>query len=148
MDDRILVEWDDRYLVGIPLVDEQHKELITMTNTLYRGCLEGDAKAKIYFMQTIHGTVDYVKYHFSAEEKILESVNYPDIAEHKREHEGFIRQIFEQVKSFEGGRKFVPNDFVRYLKDWILAHIALTDKKYAEYIHHLQKQGKLSNLGF
>ena len=148
MDAKILVEWDDRYLVGIPLVDEQHKELITMTNTLYRGCLEGDAKAKIYFMQTIHGTVDYVKHHFSAEEKILESVNYPDIGEHKREHEGFIRQIFEQVKSFEGGKKFVPNDFVRYLKDWILAHIALTDKKYAEYIHHLQKQGKLSNLGF
>ncbi|MDR0723146.1 MAG: bacteriohemerythrin [Treponema sp.] len=143
MDDRILVEWDDRYLVGIPLVDEQHKELITMTNTLYQGCLEGDAKAKIYFMQAIHSTVDYVKYHFSAEEKILERINYPDIGEHKREHEGFIRHIFEQVKSFEGGRKFVPNDFVRYLKDWILAHIALSDKKYAQYIINLKKQGLL-----
>ncbi|MDR2397941.1 MAG: bacteriohemerythrin [Spirochaetaceae bacterium] len=148
MDDRILVEWDDRYLVDIPVIDEQHKELIRMTNTLYQGCLQGDVKAKVYFMETVHGTVDYVKYHFSAEEKILESVQYPGIGEHKKEHEGFIRQIFEQVKSFEGGRKFVPNDFVRYLKDWILAHIALTDKKYAEYIHHLQKQGKLTTLNF
>ncbi|MDR1985631.1 MAG: bacteriohemerythrin [Treponema sp.] len=142
MNDRILVEWDDRYLVGIPLIDEQHKELITMTNTLYQGCLEGDAKA-VYFMETIHGTVDYVKYHFSAEEKLLESVNYPDIGEHKKEHEGFIRQIFEEVKGFQGGKQFVPNDFVRYLKDWILAHIALTDKKYAKYILNLKKQGLL-----
>ncbi|MDR2394598.1 MAG: bacteriohemerythrin [Treponema sp.] len=144
MNDRILVEWDDRYLVSIPRIDEQHKKLITMTNTLYQGCLEGDAKARIYFMQAIHGTVDYVKYHFSAEEKILESINYPDIGDHKREHEGFIRHIFEEVKSFESGKKFVPNDFVRYLKDWILAHIALTDKKYAQYILNLKKERRLT----
>ncbi|MDR1301418.1 MAG: bacteriohemerythrin [Treponema sp.] len=142
MNERILVEWDDRYLVGISFIDEQHKELINLTNMLYAGCLEGNATA--YFMQTIHGTVDYVKYHFSAEEKLLESVNYPDIVNHKREHEGFVKNIFEQVKSFEAGKKFVPNEFVRYLKDWILTHIALTDKKYAQYILNLKKQGRLT----
>jgi hemerythrin len=145
MDEKILVEWDDRYSVGIPLIDEQHKELVNMTNALYGGCLAGDEAAQAYFMETIHGTVDYVKYHFAAEEKILENVRYPELAEHKRAHEGFVKQIFEDVKSFQGGKKFVPNVFVRYLKDWILTHIALQDKKYAEYILNLKRQGALNH---
>jgi hemerythrin len=145
MEDKILVEWDERYSVGIPLVDDQHKELVNMTNTLYEGCLAGDEAARAYFLQAIHGTVEYVKYHFAAEEKILENVNYPDILEHKRAHEGFVKNIFEDVKSFQTGKKFVPNVFVRYLKDWILTHIAVEDKRYAEYILNLKKQGLLES---
>jgi hemerythrin len=141
--DNILVEWDDRYSMGIPVIDDQHKKLIDLTNKLYAGCLAGDEKAQAYFMETVHGTVDYVKYHFSAEEKILEKVKYPALAEHKKSHEGFVKQVFNDVKSFEGGKKFVPNEFVRYLKDWILTHIAVEDKQYSKYIMDLKKRGIL-----
>jgi hemerythrin len=143
MPDDILVEWENRYSLGIPPIDEQHKKLVEMTNDLYRGCLQGDDAARRYFMDAVHGVVDYVKYHFTAEERILENIKYPDIVEHKREHEGFVKKIFEDVKSFEEGKKFVPNVFVRYLKDWILTHIAVQDKKYAEYIIKLKKRGAL-----
>jgi hemerythrin len=142
---KILVEWDDRYAIGIPLIDDQHKELIELTNTLYAGCLAGDEAARVYFMEAVHGVVDYVKYHFSAEEKILEKIDYPFLMEHKRAHEGFVKQVFDDVKSFEGGKKFVPNVFVRFLKDWILTHIAVEDKRYAEYIMNLKRQGALGH---
>ncbi|WP_010260937.1 bacteriohemerythrin [Treponema primitia] len=141
----VLVEWDDRYSVGIPLIDDQHKELIRLTNELYKGCLAGDEAAHDYFMSAVKGTVDYVKYHFSAEEKLLENAKYPEIADHKRQHEGFIKQILGDVQSYQGGKKFVPNVFVRYLKDWILSHIAVMDKKYAAYILGLKKQGALTS---
>jgi hemerythrin len=114
-----------------------------MTNDLYKGCLQGDDAARAYFMKAVHGMVDYVKYHFAAEEQILGNIKYPDLAEHKREHEGFVKKVFEEVKSFEQGKKFIPNVFVRYLKDWILTHIAVQDKKYAEYIINLKKRGVL-----
>ncbi|MDR2404384.1 MAG: bacteriohemerythrin [Spirochaetaceae bacterium] len=142
-DSKILVAWDDRYSVGIRLIDEQHKELVNLTNALYAGCLAGDEAAQKYFLETIHGTVDYVKYHFAAEEKILKNIKYPSIGDHKKQHEGFVKQIFDDVKSFEEGKKFVPNVFVRYLKDWILTHIAVVDRKYAEYILNLKKKGLL-----
>jgi hemerythrin len=144
MEDNILVEWDARYSVGIQLIDDQHKELVNMTNTLYAGCLAGDEAARAYFLEAIHGTVDYVKYHFAAEEKILENVKYPNIFDHKRAHESFVKKIFEDVKSFQSGKKFIPNVFVRYLKDWILTHIAVEDKKYAEYILNLKRKGALA----
>ncbi|MDR3343488.1 MAG: bacteriohemerythrin [Treponema sp.] len=139
----VLVEWDDRYSVNIPFIDDQHKELIKMTNTLYAGCLQGDETARIYFKETIRSAVDYVKYHFAAEEQILEKINYPELAEHKRQHESFVKKVLADVQGFESGKSFVPNVFVRYLKDWVLTHIAMTDKRYSEYIQNLKKQAAL-----
>jgi hemerythrin len=143
MERDILVEWDGKYSVGIDMIDTQHKKLIDLTNTLYEGCLAGEEEAKRYFQKTIQGTVDYVKYHFSAEEKLMEHFGYPDIINHKSQHASFIMKILEDVKSFQSGKKFVPNAFVRYLKDWILSHIAVMDRHYADYILH-QARGKAS----
>jgi hemerythrin len=143
----ILVKWDDKYSVGIPLIDEQHKELIRLTNDLYQGCLEGDDAARDYFFSAVRGAMDYVKHHFSAEEKIMENVQYPNLAEHKKQHEDFVLKMVEDVKSFQGGKKFVPNNFVRFLKDWILSHIAIADARYASYIMDLKKRGKLEIRG-
>jgi hemerythrin len=141
----LLVEWDNRYSIGIPFIDDQHKELVRLTNELYQGCLKGDEAAKAFFAKTVKGTVDYVKYHFSAEEKLLENVKYPELPNHKKFHEAFVKQLLDNVRSFQEGKKFVPNVFVRFLRDWILSHIAVEDKKYAAYIFNLKKQGALNS---
>jgi len=54
------------------------------------------------------------------------------------------REIIESVKEYEYGKKFVPNQFVRTLRDWILSHIAHYDKLYAAYIATQIKNGLLS----
>ncbi|MDR0525304.1 MAG: bacteriohemerythrin [Spirochaetaceae bacterium] len=135
------IAWEDRYALGIPAVDEQHQELLNLTNELYEACRLGDEAAGKLFKDTIRRTVDYVKKHFSAEEQILERIAYPELASHKLEHEAFVKKVLEEVKNFEGGKTFVPNQFVRFLRDWILAHIAVSDKKYAEYILKRKKEG-------
>jgi hemerythrin len=146
MENRNIVEWSNRYSVGIPLIDEQHQKLISITNTLYLGCLKGDEKARAYFMQAIHEAVDYVRYHFSAEEKLMERIDYPDLVNHKKQHDEFVKEILLEVQAFEDGKKFVPNIFVRYLRDWVLTHIAISDKHYADYLMALKKHGTLFKL--
>ncbi|MDR3192036.1 MAG: bacteriohemerythrin [Treponema sp.] len=137
------IKWEERYSMNIPFIDDQHKELVRLTNELYQGCLMGDDVARDYFMKTVKGVVDYVGKHFSAEEKMLENINYPGLGAHKKQHEEFVKKILEDVKSFQDGKKFVPNEFVRYLRDWILSHIAVEDKLYADYIFNLKKKGLL-----
>ena len=141
-----LVEWDNRYSVGIPLIDEQHKELIRQTNDLYAACLKSEEEARDFFKMVIRSMVDYVGVHFSTEEKMMEKIKYPDLAEHKKQHEDFVKKVLENLQDFEDGKKFIPNNFVRFLKDWILAHIAVSDKKYSIYIFDLKKQGALKEL--
>jgi hemerythrin len=145
MDDR-LVEWSSKFSVGMRLIDDQHKELFTLTNALFKGCLTDAETAKAYFMGSIQGAVEYVKYHFAAEEKLLENIQYPLLECHRRQHRGFVLKILEDVKSFQAGKHFVPNTFVRYLQDWILSHIAVMDKRYAEYIENYKQNNPMDAL--
>ncbi|MDR0723221.1 MAG: bacteriohemerythrin [Treponema sp.] len=146
MEKEIFVVWEDRYSVGIPSIDEQHKELLVLTNKLYDACREGEEKARVYFKEVIRNAVDYVQFHFTSEERIMERINFPELATHKVQHTTFVKQVLAEVKNFENGKTFVPNNFVRFLRDWILTHIAMSDIKYADYIHTLKKQGALQSL--
>lgn len=129
-----LVDWDERYSVGVRIIDDQHRSLVKMTNELYRGCMQGEAEARAYFGTAIKGAVDYVKEHFATEERLLLDAGYPDFLSHKRQHEDFVRTIIGEVKNFQEGRKFVPNHFARYLRDWTLEHIAVTDRQYKDHL--------------
>ncbi|MDR2746494.1 MAG: bacteriohemerythrin [Treponema sp.] len=139
------VEWDDRYTTGIQLLDDQHKELIRFTDELFNNCNTGDAQAQESFKKTAHAAVEYVKKHFSAEEKMFENINYPLAAEHKKQHEAFVKRVLEDVRKFEEGGNFVPLAFARFLREWILTHIAVHDKQYAEFIKNLKRRGLLNS---
>jgi hemerythrin len=139
----LFIEWDRRYSVGIPKIDEQHKELVRLTNELYDSCMGDDEEMTARFKSTLSSLVHYVSEHFGAEERLLQRVNYPHYLDHKREHEGFVRKMLDYAKLFRDGKSFVPNNFVRFLKDWILSHIAVSDKQYSEYLLSLKKHGQI-----
>jgi hemerythrin len=140
-----LVVWDEKYATGIPLIDSQHKELISLTNELFRACLDGEAAVKDVFKETMERMVKYVRFHFGAEQELLQRVKYPDYAEHKKQHDSLVLQILESVKEYNEGKKLVANQFVRTLRDWILGHIALYDRQYAAYIANQLKSGLISD---
>ena len=138
-----LVTWDERYMVGIPLIDEQHKELVLLTNQLYRACFNGNEAT--VFPETMSRMVEYVRFHFGAELELLKRINYPDYSTHKNQHDTLVLKILEAVQEYKPGRKFVPNHFARTLKDWIFSHIAIYDKIYAAYVADQIKKGLLSH---
>jgi hemerythrin len=132
------IAWEDRYLVGVPVIDTQHKKLITITNDLYDACKFDDNAARGQFRLAVQATVEYTKYHFSTEEQIMEKFSYPVFSAHRKEHADFVQEVLTNVQIFEEGKKFVPNSFVRFLRDWILSHIALTDRKLGEFLVQYQ----------
>ncbi|MDR0569553.1 MAG: bacteriohemerythrin [Spirochaetaceae bacterium] len=145
MGDNVFVKWDERYAVGIALIDEQHKQLIDLTDSLYAACRQGGTFVRNHFGEVLRATVDYVAFHFSTEEKIMERIRYPDFLAHKREHENFVKKILEDRKNFEEGKNFVPYGFTHFLKEWILSHIAVSDKLFVAYIQRRKKSGVLNS---
>lgn len=140
-----IVAWDPKYETGIALIDEQHKELVSLTNALYHACLSGSETARAAFKETMSRMVNYVRFHFATEQKLLERIRYPNYADHKKKHDDLVKSVLEAVKEYNEGQKFVPNHFVRTLKDWIFGHIAIDDKAYAAYAETQKKKGLLSD---
>jgi hemerythrin len=144
-DNTDMVVWEEKYAIGIHLIDSQHKELFSLTNELFRACMSEEDTLEIVFKETMERMVAYVRFHFGAEQELLQRVKYPDYHEHVKQHETLIREILESVKEYNYGKKFVPNQFVRILRDWILSHIAHYDKLYAAYIAAQKKNGLLND---
>ena len=146
MENNNIVAWNNSYSVGINLIDDQHRELIKLTNKLYHSCMLSRDNSRAVFMQTIRGAVDYIGYHFSTEEKVMERVGYPDFLVHRVEHADFVKTVLREVDDFQSGKKYVPQNFVYFLRDWVLTHIAVSDKKMGTYLVNLKKQGSLQNM--
>jgi hemerythrin len=145
MEKNSIVEWNDRYAIGIQQIDDQHKVLLRLINNLYLDCFNEDEGANKRFALAVYGLVNYIKYHFAGEEQILSRIKYPDYAAHKRQHDEFIRELLEQIEEFERLRTVSPKNFVRYIRDWLVTHITLIDKKYVTYIHFIN--GQINNAG-
>ena len=137
------VDWEDRFSIGVPLVDNQHRHLISMTNELHSACQLSEYYAKEQFVKTVREAVNYVKYHFSTEEQIMEKTAYPGLVDHKRIHTEFAQEVLKNALYYEEGKKFIPNQFVRFLRDWILTHVAFVDSSLGDYLMELQDIGKL-----
>jgi hemerythrin-like metal-binding protein len=133
-----LVAWSDDFLVNNETIDAQHKELVRMANEFYAGVQMGGVMAKVFFMKTIQGAVLYVKTHFSTEENLMQQAGYPDLEMHKKQHEHFVGEVTAQIAILESEDNPDPAAFVKYLMDWVLQHIAESDKKYMPYIAGLK----------
>jgi hemerythrin len=144
MPENTLIQWSDVLKTGIEEIDGQHKQLVDLTNELYRSCLDGFDTQNV-FKDIMGRMVEYVKFHFSAEMVILERIKFPESADHKKQHDELIVKILDAAKDSKDGTKFVPNNFVRTLKDWIVGHIAVYDKAYALFIADQRRKGLLSD---
>jgi len=146
MREKAVVQWQNSYSVNIRLIDEQHMELIKLTNKLFASCMLDRQRSISTFLDIIHSAVDYTGYHFSTEEKIMERINFPEFSLHKKEHKTFVQEVFNKVEDFKSGKIHVPLSFVYFLRDWVLRHIAVCDKKLGSYILYLKQTGELQKM--
>ena len=140
-----LVSWSDKLTVDIEIIDMQHKELVNLTNELYRACLITDPTLTAVFKETMSRLVDYVRFHFTTEIEIMERINFPNTQSHKMQHDQLIMQILKAVHDYNRGKKFIPNQFVRTLKDWIFSHVAIYDQEYATFVRTQKNRGLLTD---
>jgi len=143
-DNREIVVWCDKYMTGIAQIDEQHHHLVNLANQLYAACFAKEDVLHSVFKDSMSRMVEYVRFHFDAESKLLQAINYPDYSEHKKMHDTLIKKILEAAENYKEGKKFVPNNFVRTLVEWVFSHIAVYDKRYSAYTMERLKGGFLT----
>ena len=133
-DDSVI--WDNSFSVGFGPMDDQHKTLVNMTNELFQACEQGVIAADMAFLQIIQKALAYAETHFADEEGYLVEADYPHLDEQKEQHENFVAEVQKSIEEFEAGN-IEPIYLARFLKKWLLNHIAVFDKKYAPYLAKL-----------
>ena len=127
------IVWNDNFVVGIKQIDDQHKELLNITNELFDACTTGNDEAAVSFINTIRMMVNHTKEIFTHEEDLFELTAYTEKAAHKAQHREFMKNIVEHQKKFQSGVRYAPNSLARFLAEWISSHIAIDDKKFGIY---------------
>ena len=142
-----LVSWSSSLSVGIKLIDDQHKGLLDLVNDMLNHVIGDETAERAYFQKVIQKTIQYVKIHFATEEKIMMATKFLGYSEHKKAHDTFAVTVVNNIRDFEAGKNFSLANFTKFLKEWILTHIAVMDKQYFEYYKKIASRkanGKLS----
>jgi hemerythrin len=126
-----LIEWNDGLKIGIGVIDDQHKQLVKLTNELNDAMKSGKAKA---VLSGIVGSLTrYTVTHFSEEERYFDKFSYPKGAGHKKEHSDFVTKVSGFQKGLDEGKIALSIEVVNFLAQWLKDHIAVSDKAYAPF---------------
>ncbi len=131
------INWSVAFAVGVPEIDEQHKQLFDLINRLHDEVNSNKGKESID--SAIIELRDYVKFHFTAEEKTMVTYGYSEYAKHREFHRAFYKKVEDYKDRFDKGETDFLPELVIYLKDWLINHIAQSDVKLGT---HLKAKGR------
>jgi len=126
----ILITWKPEYELGIPIIDEQHRGVVTIINSLYYGMQH--KHGEIMLAPITNMIYDYTRIHFEIEEDFLKQCNFPDVDSHQLLHKELIGEISHTRK--ENVFKQDPFQFMDFLKRWWIDHICNKDRKFRDYL--------------
>jgi hemerythrin-like metal-binding protein len=70
-------------------------------------------------------------HHFGAESRYMTNFNYPDQGAHETEHAKLVGDALQFKSRLGQGRELLA---LQSVKDWLLDHIAYSDKKLGAYL--------------
>jgi hemerythrin len=126
-----LISWTPSMSVGIADIDDQHKKLIDLINQLHDAMRAG--KGRLEILPTLESLVSYAETHFTAEEKVMERIGFPDLARHKVIHKNLTQRVQETLAQASQNQAGLSIQVINFLKDWLSNHILGEDIRYKPF---------------
>ena len=128
------MKWDDKLLINIDEIDNQHKKLFFIAHDLHTELLAGRGNEVI--SNVLKSLVDYVIHHFATEEKLMKKYEYSGIDKHQAEHEAFVSKTKGYITKYQDKQPLLAREILIYLGDWYGVHILKTDKKFGNFLQN------------
>ncbi|MGK5082995.1 bacteriohemerythrin [Bdellovibrionota bacterium FG-1] len=128
---KLLFEWRPEFNIGISSVDEQHQKIANLANLIHISLRTGMRRPN-FIIDLISEMDDYIKEHFSDEERLMREMNYPGLAEQQKEHHEFIKKTREAHEEFSNS-VFDVKGLLNFIVKWFIDHIQGTDRDFATW---------------
>jgi hemerythrin-like metal-binding protein len=127
--------WNDNFECGIEIIDEQHKQLVSLLNSLVSNiAFQSEAPTLDKILASI---TEYVQFHFTTEEAIWRDHFEGDVwaTWHHQSHGDFIGEVtrISQEKGNKSHEEMLLG-IVRFLTHWLAYHILDSDKRMAKVV--------------
>lgn len=127
--------WDERFLLGIPSLDDEHRLLAELINRLATEIQ--DAEFNVPYGKLAHlfdELHDLMKAHFLHEEEMMESQGFQELAEHRREHVMLLAEFKAFFHHVETGQERIDAALLESLKTGFIVHTMVNDRQYASVL--------------
>ena len=125
--------WDVSLDVGIAEINQQHKVLIDLINTINRAVKNNESVAQI--TTNLSSLIDFTHEHFRYEEELFSGHRYPDTAAHKQTHIKLLGQLVDYKEQLQNGENIDYSSLMVFLSQWLKQHIRHSDQDYAAFLH-------------
>lgn len=125
------LDWTDILNIGVSGIDDQHKKLISLSNSLIQAMTIGKGNEVLApFFDELKA---YTVYHFEDEEKYMESIEFPHLEAHRKAHTYLVGKVTElRAELIEGN--VTPSQALDFINDWIVTHIMDMDAQIGEFV--------------
>ena len=123
--------WKDEYSIGVEKLDHQHQHLFEIINKLIEQ--PGSSGDSTLVPEILTELVNYTREHFTDEEELIQEYGYPELEQHKKQHNYFIDTTAELSISFVDNKQTTIYEITEFLKLWLTTHILKTDMKYKKF---------------
>ena len=130
----MLIDWSDKYSIGIPRIDEQHKFFFDAVHRLHKECVAGEGEHAV--LETLVFLENYVRGHFQDEVAFMREHEYPRVEEHEDLHAEFLERFLELIGEFKesGPSQHLAQRMGEMVQGWLVDHIAKADRAYARHV--------------
>jgi len=123
-----LVQWSPALAVGLPLIDDQHRELFDRASRFFAAAGTRGQEAEV--PRALEYLAGHVRFHFAEEERLMERLGYPGLEAHREEHRTYQKRL-DGVHSHyesEGDSAAVVAALDGLLRLWLDEHVCRADR--------------------
>ncbi|MCB1157470.1 MAG: hemerythrin family protein [Leptospiraceae bacterium] len=124
--------WTKENEIGIEIIDNQHKHLFDLLNTLHATFSLGEEKNVL--LKALDALIEYTIFHFDTEERLFEKYSFPQKIQHQKEHNKLAEEIIGLRMKLEAGSAILTIKVLEFIHSWLEQHTMNSDRKFGEYI--------------
>ena len=125
--------WSTEYNINVKRLDVQHRLLVKLVDNLHDAWVARVDKAVL--KDLLVELLEFSQIHFSFEEQLMKEYDFPDSADHQKQHRILLRRLNELVTLASSQKP--PTSYSAYdiVTDWALVHITDQDDRLGIFLN-------------